>query len=961
MEASDNSGESKRSPFGELLIKLRTEKGLTQAGLANRTTGDSISPRSITNYERRVAQPAAWVLPHRPTILSLAKALDCTAEQQRQLAEAWDQSNEARKHTSLHNAPGRFVRAGREHILHQIRERFRSARQGNPQLILLGGEAGMGKTSIARFAADWIAANAQPVVVSWGEATNRGPALEPYLAIRHATDRLLVAPPINSTYPGGYPSRPALSTERVMDILPLLPKLSGVLISEYTISQLAENHPSLGDDAFANATTQSGTETVDRWDDHVRLLVSLSQEWPLLIVLEDLHWASDQTISLLTHLHRQMRHLCGVPIAILGTLRSDEVQEGSRLAALVDAMNSSSTGTYLSMADTLVPARGRAFIDGLLQQLNNVANWDELVEWLYARTSGHPFLASATLQQLQDAGALVDGGTGRSWVFNREIAPIDIPTNIRLFIEQRLASLSIEERNLLDIAAVMGETSLSHVLAEIVGADEEDLQEQIEHQLIALHHLLKPDDPVTSVGHSYTAYRFAHTLYQEYIYSQIMPVRRKSLHKQIATFLHGMAEDADLSILGWIASHSILAEDWEGAARAAFNVGQASALRMDWDLSSYWFDRAEELATTARNQRLIWHIRAARLAMLRGRGNYEEALALGEQILSRLACHDWPEVEALAQHLLGEINFDLGRLPAAYESQIRARDIHLQLGEVHLAASAVAMLSHIAYLQGAYDVAQEFARESQQMAITYENNWVHSEALLAAANCDTDLGNYQEAIVGYEAAIELAEIIGKLSNQFLPAMNIGLCLIELGRAEEAITLLSDIIERMAPRTSSRFLASPYQYLGLAHESLGQWTDARNAYQRAAGYRQSSPPRPTQYDCIAGLLRVAIATNDNESVRTYQQAILDFIDEFTIEGIEEPLRVLLSVANGYRYLGKHEDYARAIGRAHSELMRRAALLSDKAAVTSYLGKVAVNVEIQRLYAGLEDDQKREIAD
>ena len=961
VEPSDHPGEGKRSPFGELLIRLRTEKGLTQAGLANRTTGDRISPRSITNCERRVAQPAEWILPHRPTILSLARALNCTPEQQQQLAEAWDRSNEAKKHAAQPNAPGKFVRAGREHILNQIREHARYARHGNPQMILLGGEAGMGKTSIARFAADWIAANAQPVVVSWGEATSRGPTIEPYLAIRHATDRLLVTPPAHSTYPGRYASRPALSTERVAEILPFLPKLAGVLVSEHTIAQLAADHPSLGPEAFANATTQSGTETLDRWDDQVRLLTSLSQEWPFLIVVEDLHWASDQTISLLTHLHGQMKHLRDVPMAIIGTFRSDEVREGSRLAALIDAMNGSPSGIYLSLADTLTPARGRAFSDGLLQQFTNVANWDELVEWLYARTSGHPFLASAILQQLQESGALVAGGAGKSWVFNRQVAPTDIPASIRRFIEQRLTTLSDQERNVLHVAAVMGEMSLSHVLADVTGLDEDALQEQIEHQLIAHHHLLKPGDPVMSAGRSYTTYRFSHALYQEYVYSQITPTRRRSLHKQVATVMGAMIEEADVSVLGWIASHSILAEDWEGAARAEFKVGQASALRMDWDLSGYWFERAEDLATKACNQRLVWHIRAARLAMLRGHGDYEKALATGEQILARVAYHDWPEIEALTQQLLGEISFDLGRLPAAYAHQIRARNLHLQLGEVHLAASAIAMLSHITYLQGTYDIARDFARESQQMAIEYQNNWVHSEALLAAANCDTDLGNYQEAIIGYQAAIELAEMIGKLSNQFIPMMNIGLCLVELGRADEAVTALTNVITRMAQRTTSRFLASPYQYLGMAHESLGQWADARAAYQRATDFRQTNPPRPTQYDSIAGLLRIAMATDDVESVRSCLQTIVGFIDTSSTDGIEAPLRVLLTVALGYRYLGKDADYAHAIQQAHTELMRRRSLLRDEAAIASYLGKVAVNRDIQRLFAELAEDEKRQIAD
>ena len=92
------------------------------------------------------------------------------------------------------------------------------------------------------------------------------------------------------------------------------------------------------------------------------------------------------------------------------------------------------------------------------------------------------------------------------------------------------------------------------------------------------------------------------------------------------------------------------------------------------------------------------------------------------------------------------------------------------------------------------------------MAYTQEthNSWVRSEAMLAAANCEVDLGFYREAINNYRSSIELATMSGKLSNQFLPGLNIGLAYTRLGEYEQAITQISETLERMksvhVPRT-----------------------------------------------------------------------------------------------------------------------------------------------------------------
>src|SRR5690606_26081033 len=154
--------------------------------------------------------------------------------------------------------------------------------------------------------------------------------------------------------------------------------------------------------------------------------------------------------------------------------------------------------------------------------------------------------------------------------------------------------------------------------------------------------------------------------------------------------------------------------------------------------------------------------------------------------------HNWPQTLALANHHLGEIYYDLGKIEQAVNCLEAAVRLHAENGDLDLAAAGEAMLSHTTHRQGRFDVARVHAERALQFSRELKNSWVQPEAVWAAANCETELGRYEQAMESYQIAIELAGMIGKLANQFIPAMNIGLCQIQLGRHQEAAEGLEDL-------------------------------------------------------------------------------------------------------------------------------------------------------------------------
>src|SRR5690606_31579963 len=109
-----------RSPFGELLVRFRTERGLTQELLAANSKGARISARSITSYEAKAESPQKWVLPHRPALRVLSEALELDMVDQHRLAVAWNTSRKLRDAPPSVETQAGFVTAGREDVVRII-------------------------------------------------------------------------------------------------------------------------------------------------------------------------------------------------------------------------------------------------------------------------------------------------------------------------------------------------------------------------------------------------------------------------------------------------------------------------------------------------------------------------------------------------------------------------------------------------------------------------------------------------------------------------------------------------------------------------------------------------------------------------------------------------------------------------------------------------------------------------
>lgn len=459
-----------------------------------------------------------------------------------------------------------------------------------PSIVAVEGEAGVGKT---RLVAELVAAS-----------TASGP---PALVGR--------CHPLRDPFPLG-PVVEALRGvgERAAE-LPLSP-LGGALRA--LLPELADHlPPPLG------ALADPRMERHRLWRAVVELLGALA---PVVIVLEDLHWADEATAEFLVFLASQ------VPpeVAVVLTWRPADLVATSPLPALVSRPVPPVTAARVSL-DPLGPGDVKALVGSILGS-GEVSN--EFVDYLHERTAGIPFAVEEVLRLLQDRHDLVRW-EGR-WA-RRALDQLEVPAAVRESVLERVERLEPGPRQVVEAAAVIGRPADEALLAAVAGLPAARANTALVGAL----------DAALLWETSAARYDFRHTLASEAVYSAIPAPARRRLHRRAAVALEGRGKPSAEAQLARHCKEGGHPVKWVRHARAA--AAQAAGLGEHAAAAEFLFDAlsAPRLSASARGEILL----ALSIAALHGTDG-------GAATVLAAAIDD----EAVPVELRGKLAFNLGSL-----------------------------------------------------------------------------------------------------------------------------------------------------------------------------------------------------------------------------------------------------------------------------------------------------------
>jgi len=410
---------------------------------------------------------------------------------------------------------------GREGELDFLRRRWEKSRARCGGLVLISGEAGVGKTRLAEAFADRVRWKGARVL--WGRCYkfDQGLPYQPFSDMLRS-----VLPALRSTE---LRDLRGWILEEVARLVPELSERAGIGEARPRRTEMADEEVA-GLSALAPPASQ---ERARLFDAITSLLTELASHGPLLITLEDLHWATESTLQLL---HYLIRRLPDQPILAVGTFRSDAVSPGDSLLDLRRHLAQEDMTDQLCLSRLSSQATGT-----LLQEMSGAGQAiAPLAQRLHQETLGNPFFLMETIRALFQGDELwLEGGSWQGDFARLSEAPLPLPAGVRDVVQARLDHLMKASQDALRLAAVLG----SEFDFDLLNAT---WDRGVEAALEALDELLRHRLLEENRGTTKRDYAFTHHKIQEVVYDGMDRRRRQHLHglvgKTMAALLGPEAE-----------------------------------------------------------------------------------------------------------------------------------------------------------------------------------------------------------------------------------------------------------------------------------------------------------------------------------------------------------------------------------------------------------------------------------
>jgi adenylate cyclase len=715
--------------------------------------------------------------------------------------------------------------------MNALKQAVYRAAHGEGGLVLLVGEAGIGKTRLLRELGAYVQSQGVHVLHGRCPALFRMDGVPPYVLWKEVVKDYLetCVPDQLNRVMGHYPAE-------VAKLVPELSQKLGAIPESFPISPEREQN------RLFEAVWQ--------------FITNISKEAPLLVLLDDLQGTDSSSLLLLLYLARGVHRW---PLLLLGAYRSTEVDANHPLTPVLTELNRELLLQSVSLK--------RMSSDDISEMVKKILEQDDIpAEFcgiVYEKTRGNPFFVEEVVKSLKEEEVIYR--EKNKWKV-KEVSRIEFPETVKSVIKTRISRLDDESQKILTMASVVGNEFTLDALQEVIGFNECNLPKILDRLLktgLLKHRVVRGEDVCS----------FADIIMRDVVYEEVGTFERKRLHSDVGVALEKAYAGKIDEHFGELAYHFLEGGDKDKALDYFLKAGDKaakiyanaeatsyfqSALRLLERKEGEFQDKARVLEVLGDIKNLVgeyddcvkyWdealqscgHFdekkRASRLhrkianVLWDKKGEEERAKEHHEKALKILEAMPESVEQASVYEDVAHMYYRTGDIPEASAWAGKGLDLARKLNAYDVMASSCASLGTALAYAGEPKNAVEFLEEALKIAL---DHGCMETALRAYNNIPLALTSEenQRCLECYEKGLELAKKVGDIYNQSLLGFNLAGMYFNMGSIDKAVRISSETVE-LDRKTGSIFhLYASTNALGFVYQLLGETDKSEQCYREA---------------------------------------------------------------------------------------------------------------------------------
>jgi tetratricopeptide (TPR) repeat protein len=628
-----------------------------------------------------------------------------------------------------------------------------------------------------------------------------------------------------------------------------------------------------------------------------QFLTAIAEKQPIVIFLEDVHWADAGSLDTLIDLARRHQRL---PLLIIGLARPSLYQRrpdwGEKLP--------------IYMRLDLSPLSGedsRALIAEILRLVDPLP--EIISDLISGRAEGNPFYAEELVKMLIDDGVIVTGP--EKWhILAEKLLDLKVPPTLTGVLQARLDRLGTAEKQAIQQAAVIGRIFWDEGLAALSTGGQQSLSALHAKELI----FQRPGSAFVGT----TEYIFKHALLRDVTYETVLKRLRRQYHALVADWLvrAAAANGRSDEYAALIGEHYQLAAKPEQAAIWYGRTGEQAAATFAHEEAAHYLTLALQFTPSddefthfalLKTREQVYHLQGDRHAQqqdLVQLANLASRLGVNERVIVALRQARWGEATGHYDQALshaqaaiawgqqggdmrlvaegymwcGEVFWRRGQYPSAKEHYQTGWRLAQAIGALKQVAACLSGLGNVAAEQSEFAVAKEYLEQGLLIYRQINDRQEEGENLNNLGVTAENYGDYASAREYLTQALAVSREIGHRSSEGLNLTNLGIVAMNQGDRAMATAYYEQALVIVREIGNLYVEAAILHDLGMLALAEANLPLAESYFQQSATMRQESNQPQFLVEDWAGLGQVKLAQGDRAAAWQYGQQMLGYLQE-----------------------------------------------------------------------------------